>query len=110
MRIDYLADHLELAPLLASWHYEEWSALLPEWSLEQALADLQTHTGRCQIPTTFVALEGGRPVGSASLLATDLDGWQHLSPWLASVFVLAEFRGQGFGRQLVERVVEEARA
>jgi hypothetical protein len=57
MRIDYLADHLEMAALLAAWHYQEWKALLPNWSHAQALAELQRHTGRRQIPTTLVAIE-----------------------------------------------------
>jgi predicted N-acetyltransferase YhbS len=110
MRIDYLADHLELAPLLASWHYQEWAALLPDWSRTQAEAELQSHTGRRQIPTTLVALQDGRLLGSASWLEADLDGWEHLSPWVASVFVIPEFRGRGLGRALVRRAVEEARA
>jgi predicted N-acetyltransferase YhbS len=110
MRIDYLADHPEAAPLLAAWHYREWEALLPEWSLAQALAELESHTGRRRIPTTFVAVEGGLPVGSASLLEADLDGWAHLTPWLASVYVIPEHRGRGVGRKLVARAVEEARA
>ena len=109
LRTDYLADHLELAPWLAAWHYQEWATLLPEWSLAQALADLQSHAGRCQIPTTFVALEDDQPLGSASLLVSDLEGWEHLSPWLASVFVLPDFRGRGLGGQLVGRVVAEAK-
>ena len=110
MQIDYLADNLELAPLLAQWHHREWAALMPEWSLSQALAELQSHTGRCRIPTTFIALEEGQLLGSASLLDMDLDGVEHLSPWLASVYVIPERRGQGIGRQLVARAVEEARA
>jgi|SRR5581483_6669235 len=110
VRIDYLADHLELAPLLAQWHYREWAALMPEWSLPQALADLQSHTERRRIPTTFIALDGDQLVGSASLLVADLAGWEHLSPWLASVYVVAQRRGLGIGRQLVRRAVEEARA
>jgi predicted N-acetyltransferase YhbS len=110
MRIDYLADHLEMSPLLASWHYQEWEALLPDWSFAQALAELQSHTGRRQVPTTLVAIEDDRPIGSASLLEADLVGWEHLSPWLASLFVAPEFRGRGLGRELVSRVVEEAKA
>ncbi len=31
-----------------------------------------------------------------------------LSPWLASIYVLPENRGQGIGTALVERVIEEA--
>jgi predicted N-acetyltransferase YhbS len=110
MRIDYLADHLEMAPVLAAWHHGEWQALLPEWSLAQAVAELQGHTGRRQVPTTFVAVERGRPVGSASLIAADLPGWEHLSPWVASVYVVPERRGRGLGRRLVARAVAEAGA
>src|SRR5262245_27698475 len=108
MRIDYLANHMEMAPLLAEWHYQEWAALLPNWSLGEAQAELQSHTGQRQIPTTLVAIEDGQPVGSASLLAEDLAGWHHLSPWFASVFVIPDRRRRGLGRQLVSQVVEEA--
>lgn len=110
MQIDYLADHLELAPLLAAWHHREWADLLPGWSLEQAEAELRTHNHRHCVPTTFVALEQGRPLGSASLIDSDLDGWEHLSPWVASVYVVPEWRGRGVGRRLVDRAVLEARA
>ena len=110
MQIEYLADHMEAAPLLASWHYQEWRSLLPTWSHAEALAELQSHTERLKIPTTFVAWEDNRPLGSASLLKSDLDGREHLSPWIASVFVHPEYRNRGLGRQLVMRAVAEARA
>jgi predicted N-acetyltransferase YhbS len=109
MQIDYLADHPEFGTLLAGWHYEEWRTLLPDWTLAQAVAGLQSHTGRCQIPTTLVAVENGQPLGSASLLEDDLDGWEHLSPWVASVYVVPERRGQGIGKLLLARAVEDAR-
>jgi predicted N-acetyltransferase YhbS len=111
MRIAYLADHLHLAPLLASWHHAQWHALYADWSLEQASAELRCHTGRHQVPTTLVALDDeDRPLGSASLVESDLEGWNHLTPWLASVYVEPEHRGQGLGRRLVSRIIEEAMA
>jgi len=110
MQIAYLADHLHLAPVLAGWHYQEWHALMPEWSLAQALADLQGHTGRLQIPTTLLALENGEAVGSASLLEADLPGWEQLTPWLASVYIVPMYRRLGIGKLLVARALEEARA
>ena len=110
VELAYLADHLDLAPLLAAWHHREWADLLPGWSLAQAEAELHSHVNRRSVPTTFVALDGGRPVGSISLLASDLDGWEHLTPWVASVYVVPARRGQGLGRRLVARAVEEARA
>jgi GNAT superfamily N-acetyltransferase len=108
MQIDYLADHLHFAPMLARWHYDEWRDLLPQWSYAEALADLQSHTGRACIPTTFVAIAGEQLLGSASLILEDLDVTRHLAPWMASVFVAPERRGKGIGRKLVERVVAVA--
>jgi GNAT superfamily N-acetyltransferase len=34
----------------------------------------------------------------------------HLSPWLATVYVAPEYRGQGIGSALVRRIAEEAAA
>jgi predicted N-acetyltransferase YhbS len=79
---------------------------LPVWSLEQAVAELRTNTGRRQVPTTSVALKGDRVLGSASLVVTDLDDWERLSAWLASVYVLPEWRRRGIGHRLATRAVE----
>jgi GNAT superfamily N-acetyltransferase len=57
-----------------------------------------------------VALADGQLLGSASLVAQDMEIHPELSPWLASVYVAPEFRRQGIGSALVERVVGEARA
>jgi predicted N-acetyltransferase YhbS len=108
-RIEYLADRPAAAPVLAGWHHREWAELLPGWSLDQAVAELRSHTGRRQIPTTLVAVAGDQVLGSASLVVADLDGWERLSPWLASVYVLPQWRGRGIGGRLVTRAVEEAR-
>ncbi len=110
VRIDYLADHPDAIPLLAAWHHTEWQHLLPGWTLSQAEADLRSHTARRQIPTTLVAIVSEQVIGSASLLTGDLDGWEHLSPWLASVYVAPEWRRAAIGRRLVSRAVEEAGA
>jgi N-acetylglutamate synthase-like GNAT family acetyltransferase len=109
LRIDYLADHPDSIQILAAWHHAEWKELLLGWTLEQAESDLRSHTGRRQVPTTFIALQGDWVIGSVSLLAADLDGWEHLTPWVASVYVQPECRGKGIGRQLVLRAVEEAK-
>jgi N-acetylglutamate synthase-like GNAT family acetyltransferase len=108
--IEYLADFPEATPILAAWHHAEWRDVIPDWPREQVEADLRAHTGRRQIPTTFVAVEGDRFIGSASLLAEDLEGWKQLGPWLASVYVVPQCRRRGIGSRLVTRVVEEARA
>ena len=57
--VEYLADHLHLAPRLAALHHEQWGRLLPHWSADQACAELAAHTRRRAIPTTLVALDAG---------------------------------------------------
>jgi predicted N-acetyltransferase YhbS len=106
--IEYLADHPEFVPTLARWHHAEWSSLLPDWSRETAESELRSHTKRCNLPTTVVAIENFKLLGSASLLVTDLEGFEHLTPWLASVFVAPDFRGRGIGEALVRRIISES--
>ena len=106
----YLSDHPEAAPLLARWHWEEWAAIVPGWTEAEALAELRTHTGRRQLPTTIVVHVGAELAGSASLLAEDLPDFPPVVPWLASVYVRPEWRGQGLGAALARRVLHEAAA
>ena len=55
-------------------------------------------------------MQGETPVGTASLIADDMSIRRELSPWLASVFVVPEYRGQGIASTLVRRVEAEATA
>ncbi|MCB1743127.1 MAG: GNAT family N-acetyltransferase, partial [Gammaproteobacteria bacterium] len=101
LRIDYLARHLRLAPTLARWHHREWRALLPDWSEQQALSELQTHGRERALPTTLVAFEGARLAGSVSLVVSDHRELDDPGPWLASLYVDASLRRRGIGRALV---------
>jgi predicted GNAT family acetyltransferase len=62
------------------------------------------------IPRFFVILEEETPVGAASLVAHDLDERPDLTPWLATVFVKPESRGQGHAARLVAAVERECMA
>ena len=108
IRFEFLADHPGLIPTFARWHYDEWRDLIPEWSYEQAAAELETHRHRAAVPTTIVAFDGAEPIGTASLLVEDLPEWKHLTPWVASVFVAPAWRGKGIGTLIVRRAVEVA--
>ncbi|MDX2123016.1 MAG: GNAT family N-acetyltransferase [Gemmatimonadota bacterium] len=74
-----------------------------------AREELEGHQARRAIPTTIIAFDGPRLVGSASLLAEDMPDFPPIGPWLASVFVTPGHRGRGIGTLLVTRVLEEAR-
>ena len=110
MQIDYLADHPLLVPQLARLHFEQWGYLRPDESLGLRTQRLGACCGRGGIPSVMVALEDGALLGSAMLIANDMDIRPDLTPWLAGVYVLAAHRGQGYGSALVRRVEEEALA
>ena len=58
-----------------------------------------------EIPLTLIALSGTVPVGTVSLVESDLPGREDLTPWLASLLVPRELRRQGIGTALVERAL-----
>jgi predicted N-acetyltransferase YhbS len=107
LRLDYLSDHPNLIPVLAEWHHRQWSYLSHAATLGQRIARLRQH-GRGELPTSFVALLDGAPVGSAAIIANDMTDQETLSPWLANVYVVPAARRQGIGAALVRRAAQEA--
>ena len=110
MRFAYLSRMPALTREIGAAHYAAFADLLPMWSEAEAVAELQTHTGECTIPTTLLALDGERWLGCVSLLQNDHDRIRDYSPWLASLVVREDARSHGIGAALVQRCVDEAAA
>jgi len=106
--IGYLAEHEEFVATLVQWHHEEWSYLRPGDTIEARTNRIRSACGRQQIPTVFVAFTDSELLGSAMLIAHDMDTRLEFSPWLAGVFVTPRHRGKGIGAALVHRTVREA--
>ncbi len=111
VRIESIAEHPGLIETVARWQFGEWGHLEPGDSLEARIAYLTRQAANPgRIPATFIALEGNEPLGSASVVESDMDTHPELTPWLASVYVKPEARGRGVGRALVRRVMDEVAA
>ena len=110
MRIEYLADRPEHLRTVAEWLHAEWGSFTPGSTVETQIEQLRERSLRAAVPCAFVALEGDRPAGSASLLEHDMASRREWSPWLAAVYVHRDHRHRGIGSALTERVAEEARA
>jgi GNAT superfamily N-acetyltransferase len=54
------------------------------------------------IPLALVAHDGSMFLGTASLIASDLDERPELTPWVAAVWVEESARGHGVGAALVD--------
>lgn len=110
-RIESIADHLELVPTIAEWHWTAFSSghADPTGSLETWTAGLAERTNRDSIPTTYVALIDQEPVGSVVLVDNDMATHPELWPWLAGLYVVPEHRCKGIGSALVTYCEERAR-
>ena len=108
MDIVRLEKYPQFVPTVAEWLYKEWGHEIPGVSVAKIEARLQMFPDAQGVPTAFIALWEGVPVGVARLVAHDMDVRPMLSPWLASVFVLPQFRKRGIGRTLCARVSAEA--
>jgi GNAT superfamily N-acetyltransferase len=108
MTIEYLADHPEALPLLAGWQHKEWGYIRPGDTVEKRMERLLGYSNRDRIPLTVVALDGDVLLGSASLVAHDMETRMELTPWMAGVYVGEAYRRRGIGAELVRRAMAEA--
>ena len=100
MKIESIADRLDLIDPLVEMHRNQWG---PEWA-EQ----VRHSTLRDAIPTVFVATEGNELIGSAMLVDEDMTTRKDLSPWLGGVYVKPAYRGRGIGTALTKHAMEQA--
>jgi GNAT superfamily N-acetyltransferase len=105
--IRYLMEHPHYAPIIAFWNYREWH--IGKETLDGIIARYQERLKKDKVPMTLIAIEDTMPVGSVSIKNNDLPERPDLNPWLASLFVLADYRGRDIGRRLL-RAGEEAAA
>ena len=102
-----LADRPDLIPTLARWFVDEWGDVDGR-PLPQVEEQLRGNLGRDTVPMTWLAMEGDVLVGTISLDRHDLPGFDHLSPWLACLYVVREHRQRGIARRLVEHLIGHA--
>lgn len=56
------------------------------------------------LPTVFVLLDSGKPIGMVALCDDDLDDRPDLNPWLGGLYVTPEHRGKGHARRLIAKL------
>ena len=106
--ISYLDDHPEYLPQLAGWAFEAWGRYNPSSSVERAQDKLKTHLNKISLPLTYIAFKNDFPVGMCSLRMND--GIRpDLAPWLGSLYVEPDMRGQRIGAELIRVTTEKAR-
>lgn len=106
MQAGFLKRNFHFAPRLAALHAAEWQHQYTDWDARVALTEFAAQHDDGRLPTTLIALEHDLLLGSISLIEDDLPGWEHLTPWVASVYVLEQHRGAGIGAFLLDEALQ----
>lgn len=110
MQVVNLRECPDAIPMLADWHYREWSHLYPNETQESFAEGLRISLEENIVPSTWILRDEQGVWGSASIIEQDMDTNQELGPWLASVYIHPEKRGRKLGSYLIQAVMENARA
>ncbi|HEX5363123.1 MAG TPA: GNAT family N-acetyltransferase [Gallionella sp.] len=98
--IENISSRPDLLDSICDWHRREWGE---EWA-EQ----VRQSTNKDRIPTVYVAIENGQPIGTAMLVNDDMTTHPEISPWLGGVYVKPEHRGRGIATALSRHAMHEA--
>jgi GNAT superfamily N-acetyltransferase len=110
MQIEPLANCPEAISTLAQWICDEWP--YEGRTRGEIETQLRENLNRDRLPITWIARSGEDVIGTVSLDLSDLPlpAYAELSPWLASLYVIAPARGRGVGLALVNHALDFARS
>lgn len=97
----------EYVPLVSRWLWKQWAKRHGRTLKEIIYRTEHSLTKRC--PQTLIAFYNDKPAGTVSLWTADHPYRQDLSPWLACLFVLPKYRGQGIGQALQAALLKTAK-
>lgn len=112
VRIENAASYPQFIETVARWHWDAWGRVDPDGSAESWIEGLRNSMNRNHVPMTLLAIdERDQPIGSVMLVSHDMpdrEDLQHLTPWIAGTFVIAQERDKGVGIALMRAAATEA--
>ncbi len=109
LRIEHLADHPRVLPILKEWFETEWESYYGPGGPGNAQADLLAYANRSELPVGLVAFFEGELCGVAALKSESITTHSHLGPWAAAALVSPPYQRRGIGTELVRALEEVAR-
>ena len=106
--IDFLADHLDVVPMLAKWFRAQWPEYYAESSQEQIEQDFLLDTSRTSLPSRLVAFESNELVGTI-ILREQTEFLPDFHPELGGLYVVESRRGHGIATELIRAGMKLAR-
>lgn len=106
MDIVYLHNKTEYITTVANWIYNEFVKDINKSVTIEKVIEFFSHSKENEFPITLIAINDNKCVGTVSIFENDLKTQNELSPWLASLYVHPEYRGQKIAQNLINRVIE----
>lgn len=110
LRIEHLADHPEVLPVLKEWFETEWASYYGPGGPGDARGDLLAYANRTELPVGLVAFFEDELCGVAALKSESIATHLHLGPWAAAGLVNRSYRRRGIGTELIRALEEVARS
>ena len=108
METEYLKEHSDWIPTIASWFHHEWGVYHPGLDVDAIAERLRERLNTDRLPLALVAVDHGEVMGTVSLKRYDMDTRMQYSPWLASLYVTKRSRNKGVGLNLIQSGIAEA--
>ncbi len=113
IHLELLKNHPEAIPTLAEWIYEDWHPYDKSLTKERLIEGYKQRFNDNQIPFTILAIKNSKPIGVISLKLhqqdKELADLENGCPWVGSLHVISEERGQGIGESLAKAVTTIAK-
>lgn len=110
LRIEQLANHPEVFPILKEWFETEWESYYGPAGPGDAPSDLVAYAHREELPLGVIAFYENELCGVAALKSESIPTHSHLSPWAAAGLVSPLYRQRGIGTALVRALEDTARS
>ena len=105
----FLADRLDAVPIISKWYFDEWGHLEQGHSIRRTRDRMDDYMNREEMPFILVATLDNELVGAAQLKYREMaEMFPDKEHWLGGVYISASHRGQGYGAQIVEQIVNMA--
>jgi GNAT superfamily N-acetyltransferase len=98
-------EHLSIC---VHWSYAEWGVHVPTLTEEKLKKIYESRLENDDLPLMWVMLKDDRAIGMIGLKEHDHEERKDLSPWISSMYVDKEYRGQHLGKALLNHVINHA--
>lgn len=109
IKVAFLADHSEMAPILAQWFRTQWPAYYAERTPATIAQDFYAEANRRGLPVRLVALVDEALAGTIVLRERALATLPDYTPGLGGLFVAESYRRRGVGTALISAGMNVAR-